>query len=381
MKVCGLITEYNPFHEGHKIHIRKALELSKADCLIAIMSGSFVQRGEPAIIDKFLRAKTAVENGVDLVLELPAIYATANAGDFCKGAVSILNSLNIVKDICFGSKFTCPDPLFSIAKLLIKEENEFKTLLKINIKKGFNYPSAREKAIRFFLPDLPADSLNDANTVLGIEYIKAILELRSEIKPHTYIREKGYQASDIRKKLTDSLFEIEKNRSSFQSVKTKDFISADDLTPMLKYRLLSSDFENIYGVNRTLYNKIKTNLYNFDRFEMLTKQLKTKDITKTHIKRALIHVLLNISSDDMSLLSQNTPSYVRILSCSEKGKELISKTAKYKTIITNPSQAHLIKDEPSRRCFEIDMLSSEIYNSLRAVKYSHMQNEYKVNIF
>lgn len=377
MNICGLITEYNPFHQGHRINIEKAKALTKADYIICLMSGNFVQRGEPAIMDKFSRAEAAVKSGVDLVIELPSVYATANAGNFALGAIGILNSLNIVNSLCFGSKLKDTELLCKIADLLINEDSEFKNRLKKNLKTGMNYPSARAAVILDFLPDIPNDILKDANTLLGIEYITALKKLNSDISPVTYVREKGYQACDIRQ----TLLELEKFRNS--SLNEKHLMRFDDFSLMLQYRLLYEDFKDIYGMTKTLYNKIKKSLDSFDKIESFIDILKTKDITKTHIKRAFIHTLINISSKDMSLFTKNTPNYIRILACSQKGKEvikLIDKASKVK-IITNPKQKNLLESFESLRCFDIDMFASELYNAARAVKYSYRENEYKIKIF
>lgn len=377
MKLCGLITEYNPFHQGHKIHIEKAKALTKADYLISIMSGNFVQRGEPAIMDKFSRAKAAVEAGVDLVIELPTVYATANAGTFAFGAVGILNSLNIVNSLCFGSKLNNTDLLCKLSDLLINESEEFKKQLLQNLKKGMNYPAARAAVLSDFLPGIPYDILKDPNTLLGIEYISALKKLNSDILPVTYVREKGYQATDIRKTLLETVNTYDSSPAE------KHFMCFDDFSLMLHYRLLYEDFKNIYGMTTTLYHKMNNKLDFFDKIDSFIDILKSKDITKTHIKRAFIHTLINISPEDMSLFTKNTPNYIRILAGSKKGKEvikLIAKASKLK-IITNPTQRKLLENFESLRCFDIDLFASKLYHAARAAKYSYKQNEYKVKVF
>lgn len=387
MKICGLITEYNPFHTGHIIHIKKAKELTKADYLISIMSGYFVQRGEPAIMDKFLRAKMAVKYGIDLVIELPTVYALSDAGLFAKGAIHTLNSTQIIDHLCFGSKLNHVGPLYKIANALLNESTEFKSSLKKELKKGLNYPAAREKSLIEHLPDTPQGLLKDANTVLGIEYLKSLIELKSPIKASTYIREPGYQASDIRHKLLSKNTHL--NREIFYEssygkepdYNTEDFISINDLSAMLQYRLLYKDFKEIYGVSSTLYNKINNHMEDFHHIEAFVEKLASKDITKTHIKRAFMHILLNIQSKDMKLIETNPPDYIRILACSDRGKHLIGLIAESLPVITNPNQVENLKNESSKLSLAIDLFASKVYNSARSVKYLNKKNEYRMKIF
>ena len=184
MKVAAIIAEYNPFQNGHKFHIEKTKELTGADYVIAIISGNYVQRGTPAIIDKYSRTEMALSCGVDLVIELPTCYATASAEYFAYGAVSILNQLGIVDYLCFGSECDDIETLHYIAKILISNPPEFSKLLNSYLKKGNSFPKARHLAINDYLgkvdDNIDLDKLNSVlaspNNILGLEYIKALLK-------------------------------------------------------------------------------------------------------------------------------------------------------------------------------------------------------------
>lgn len=367
MKICGLITEYNPFHEGHKIHIDNAKNLSGTDYLVSIMSGSFVQRGEIAVFDKYDRARAAVLAGVDLVIELPTVFATANAGVFAYGAVKTLDALNVVNSICFGSRLDNTDTLYKIAQLLKDEDFTYKSRLKEEIKSGIPYPKARENAITHSLDcmdtEFDGSILSDANTNLGIEYITALKILNSKITPYTYKRKEGYNATDIRKNLISDT----KSRA----------LKLDDLSDMLQYRLLY-DFDNIYGINEFLYNRIKNNLNSFCKIESFVDILKPKSITRSHIKRALLHILLNIKDDDMKSFINLNPDYIKVLCSNNKGKEILSLVSKNSdiNIITGLRNANNIVNPMSRKMLNIDIKAAMIYNSLVASKYGCKKNEY-----
>lgn len=203
MKIVGFITEYNPFHLGHKYHLETSKELSNATHSIAVMSGSFVQRGEPSLVDKWTKAKMAIDSGVDLVVELPFIYSTQSAELFAYGGVSILNSLNIVDYIAFGSENNDLTPLEKIATILIDEPIEFKVKLKEFLDKGYSYSTCRSYAVDYYIKSKNKDDftpykeiLKQSNNILGIEYLKALYRLNSRIKP-IIIKRQGHNYNDL----------------------------------------------------------------------------------------------------------------------------------------------------------------------------------------
>ena len=190
MIVNGIVAEYNPFHNGHKYQLEESRRLTGADYTVIILSGNFVQRGTPALINKHLRTEMALKNGADLVIELPAIYATSSAEFFAMGAVSLLDQLKVVTNLCFGSECGDISLLNRIATILVQEPDDFSAKLKQLLCQGYSYPSARSEALMHYMPSL-ADSNNifrSPNNILGIEYLKALLRRKSPIAPVTVRR-------------------------------------------------------------------------------------------------------------------------------------------------------------------------------------------------
>ena len=185
--IVGLITEYNPFHNGHVYHILKSKKITKSQYTIAVMSGNFVQRGEPAIFNKYVRTLSALLNGVDIVIELPVFYACASADIFAFGAVDILNKTGIVDSLCFGSENGDIDKLYLAAEILSNETDEFKNIIKNEISKGISYPEARLNALSIFTGK-NMSYLSSPNNILSVEYLKALIKIKSRIKPYSIKR-------------------------------------------------------------------------------------------------------------------------------------------------------------------------------------------------
>ncbi len=193
MKVCGVIAEYNPFHNGHAYHIEESKKKTGADAVVCVMSGNFVQRGVPALFDKWTRAEMALKNGVDLVVELPTYYATASAEFFAQGGIGLLDSMGVVDVLSFGAKTEDLDTLKRIANILYLEPEEYKDLLKAELKKGFSYPAARSTALKVFTKKefdskYITEILLDANNILAVEYLKALMYNNSLIQPQIILR-------------------------------------------------------------------------------------------------------------------------------------------------------------------------------------------------
>lgn len=208
MNVTGIITEYNPFHQGHAYHLAESRRITGADYVIAVMSGDFVQRGTPAMMEKRKRAQMALHAGVDLVLELPSAHALGSAEYFAAGAVSLLNGLGVVTDLCFGSEQGELAPFLEIAPILNQEPAHFREALQTALREGCSYPQARAQAlircgsacpgaISLEAAELEA-FLSSPNNILGLEYCKALLRTDSPIRPHTLLRKgAGYHASAL----------------------------------------------------------------------------------------------------------------------------------------------------------------------------------------
>lgn len=406
MKVLGIVAEFNPFHNGHKYLIEEAKKQTGAEACIIVMSGNFVQRGEVALMDKFSRARIAVSNGVDIVIELPAHISTASAEGFAFGAVSLLHQLNIVDSIAFGAETDNFELLDTISGLLLNETDEFKLQIKKLCEEGNSYPLARTKAIIDTLPDNIKDeafeALNSPNSILAIEYLKALKRLNSEITPVPILRiGSGYNdtsfsnfssATGIRQFLRNenNINECvpEQAHEQMKTYSTdRGFIFEEDIFPALINKLMTSDKDelcNYLDSNEFIANRILKNIYNIKSYEDLISTLSSKDYTLSRIKRVLVHILLGL---DKSILSNNDykdyeAGYARVLACNnEKLLSQLCKNAEIPVIVKASSQIELL-DEINRKHFENDLRANNIYQGIITAKYNRIPlNEFQQNIF
>lgn len=396
MNLLGLIVEYNPFHNGHKYHLEKSKEITNATHTVAIMSGSFLQRGEPALFDKYTRAEMAVKNGVDLVIELPTLYACQSAEIFSHGAVATLNSLNCVNSLCFGSEEGNIDILQTISEILVKEPSDFKITLKNFLDEGIVFPVARSKALYEYIKnnhllELSEDELqqvlNSSNNILGIEYIKSLIKLNSSIKPYTITRiASKYNSTDIesnicsataiRNSLKDNtdlkLIENVVPLHTFNEINHKINTNFNPVFDYMFYDLLSStiirDVDNLtkyFEVNEGIENKIYSNVFTSKNLEELINSTKSKRYTMTKIKRTLNNILLGINRDDVIKVKDlDRVPYIRILAFNNKGREIIKKikTSSDIEIITKFSKISHVDDPIFDTLIKYDLKSSNMYN-------------------
>lgn len=396
MNLLGLVVEYNPFHNGHKYHLEKSKEITNATHTVAIMSGSFLQRGEPALFDKYTRAEIAVKNGVDLVIELPTLYACQSAEIFSHGAVATLNSLNCVNSLCFGSEEGNIDILQTISEILVKEPSDFKITLKNFLDEGIVFPVARSKALYEYIKnnhllELSEDKLqqvlNSSNNILGIEYIKSLIKLNSSIKPYTITRiASKYNSTDIesnicsataiRNSLKDNtdlkLIENVVPLHTFNEINHKINTNFNPVFDYMFYDLLSStiirDVDNLtkyFEVNEGIENKIYSNVFTSKNLEELINSTKSKRYTMTKIKRTLNNILLGINRDDVIKVKDlDRVPYIRILAFNNKGREIIKKikTSSDIEIITKFSKISHVDDPIFDTLIKYDLKSSNMYN-------------------
>lgn len=379
MKTAGIIAEYNPFHMGHKYHIEQTKKITNADKIIVIMSGNYVQRGEPAIIDKWTRAKMALLNGADIVIELPSIYSSSSAEFFALSSVGLLNSLNVVDCICFGSENTDIEQMYKTAELLTDEPTEYKNLLKSELDKGLVFPAARAKAIKNYL-DIDSSFLDTPNNILGIEYIKALIKLNSNIKPFTILRNTaGYHSTDIsmniasatairlalknnsieniKQVIPENCFEILKNNLDINSVP----VFYDNFSMILQYKLRTMSpkkLSNILDVNEGLENRILETAYSNFLISGIVNKVKTKRYTYTKIQRAILHILLDITQNDfLEFNSNGFCQYARILGFRKESQDLLSLITKKSTI---PVIINIKKDSNTLTSLRYKMFEQEI---------------------
>ncbi len=421
MKVVGLITEYNPFHNGHLYHIEKAKKVTGADTVIVIMSGDYVQRGTPAIMPKRLRCEMALKCGASAVFELPVCYATGSAELFATGAVSFLDQLGIVDCLCFGSECNDLSLLDSIAEFLCTEPETYKSALRDGLKQGLSFPSARQHALEKTLPSSQCmEIIKNPNNILGIEYLKALKRLRSSIKPYTIERKgagyhdtdlhKGYSsASAIRSLLAYSSESIgSENYSSYDNTplhnildKLEEQVPKDclqilkddhhityplyqnDFSLLLKYKLLNKtakDLIRYMDVSEELANRICNQMEYYFNFKQFSERLKTKELTQTRITRALLHIMLGIKKEQVkTYIKGGIHHYARILGIRKECAPLLGTLSVSCSlpIIVNPSRTDQISTVGKAMLFQ-DILASNLYNSVITDKYkTPYQNEYK----
>ncbi|KUO70076.1 MAG: hypothetical protein APF77_24705 [Clostridia bacterium BRH_c25] len=391
MKVVGIISEYNPFHNGHKYHIQAAKEACGADYTVCIMSGSFVQRGEPAIFDKWSRAQTAVMNGADLVMELPVVYACQPAEIFALGAVKIFDSMGIIDYICFGSELGDTDTLHQLAKLLNNEPDAFKQLLRTQLTQGISYPKAVSKALSSYLGEEEQahtdDILRNPNNVLGIEYIKALMTMNSTIEPVAVKRiASGYSdtgitsdiasatairleisANGISEKVRQSIPENSVGIIEASVASNRHPLYLNDFSDILLYRLRlidEAELRKYINVREGIENRLKKHAQTCTSSEELIEAVKTKRYTRTYIQRLLCHLLLDIQKSDIALFKEiNCPAYIRVLAFNENGTKLIKEIKKCSPYPVISKVADFrCPDERIKRMFDYDILSTDIYN-------------------
>lgn len=381
MNTVGLITEYNPFHYGHLLHLNESKKLTNADVSIAVMSGNFVQRGEPALLDKWHRAKMAVLNGVDLVIELPTAYACQSAEYFAIGSILTLSSLPFVNNFCFGSECGDLDILDKIATLLVNETPEFKSHLKEKLDEGLSYPVARNDAIKHSLKEDLDDVLRNSNNILGIEYLKALKITNSHLVPHTLKRvgneynsitlnQSINSATAIRKNIFDNGLDSTKNfvpESTFLILneflnKFGRFNHIDNYSSIINYIIMSnplfleSTIDNEIGLSQRFFKFAQQ----FTSASELLLNVKTKRYTATRLQRMLINQLLNTNYDSFKELYLNKPNYIRILGASSNGLDYLNKAKKIMDIpiITNYSKNKNIHDD---FFLSLDAKAAQIY--------------------
>ena len=370
MKVTGIIAEYNPFHQGHAYHLSRARELTGADRVLVVMGGNFMQRGEPAIIDKYTRTEMALRNGADLVLELPAASATGSAEYFAEGAVELLDASGVVNELCFGSELGELEPLEKAAELLLEEPEDYQELLRTELKKGKTFPEARETALSAFLPE--QSLLASPNNILAIEYIKALKQRKSSIRPLTIQRLGSYHGEDgqpagaphtVSGNLPESfasastircqLHTLEKQivtsceQPAFGSLMTalakelpsssfgllKDVLLADrlvhaeDFSLPLHYRLMQAkeplEFSVYLDVSEELSRRIYSLRQEFTGWNAFLDLVRTRQYTRSRVSRALLHILLDIRQEEVL-----PPTHLRVLGFRREASDLLSEIKK-----------------------------------------------------
>jgi len=348
MRICGIISEYNPFHSGHAHHLKMTRELSQCDYIVCLMSGSFTQRGEPAIFDKWTRAQAAVQSGADLVIELPALFALQSAEGFAKGGIRLLNALNI-RDFSFGSEYTNLDVLNKIAHTLIKEPPRYRFKLKSNLNQGMSFPAARADALSNYLIDATvSEIISGSNSILGIEYLKANLSLkRNKLHPiivkrigsdyneptlsHSFSSATAIRKSILLNGLTNDMHENipDASYALYRSIIDSDYIPVnmdlffkEIIYSINKYSV--HDITDLPDVSEGLENRIKKVAGSAKSYSELVQLIKSKRYTQTRIQRILCCLLLGINKSHINYANTHLPESVKILAYKKNSNALLS---------------------------------------------------------
>ena len=388
--VVGLIVEYNPFHNGHLHHIQEIDKLFEDNIKIAVMSGDFVQRGEPSLINKFEKTKIALSQGIDIVIELPTFYSTQNAEIFAKGSVNILDKLSC-SYIVFGSESNELNKLKRIATISMTKE--FELSLREFLAEGFSYPTAFSKAL--------FDEKLGSNDILALEYLKAIRNLNSKIEAYCIKREKtGYydaqkdnfaSASYIRKVLLDSNETKENKLNRIKNLVPEfsykileenfgAFLCLSDFYDLMKYNIIKnhSTLKNIQDLEVGLENRLyKYSLENLS-FEDFFNEVLTKRITISRLQRILLHSLFNLTENITEKVKNKVP-FVKILGFSARGQEYLNylkKAENYneRKILTSNRNLKEILNEEEIELFNFNELCSQIYR----IKSSYINIGYPI---
>jgi len=388
MNVVGIIAEYNPMHNGHIYHIKKAKELANADYAIVIMSGSFTEQGNIALINKLDRAKIAIENGADLVIELPTIYAVSSAENFAYGAVNILNSLGIITHLAFGAEAEDILDLEKVASIYLKNKNEIIIKSKEYSKQGINSAAAYSKALSEFLDNSTTIDFSLPNNILAIEYLKALKTLKSQIKPvlvhrctschnEQEIANSSIYASStsIRNALANSEYPLEQKLQKIQSVipkNTYDYLALnkfnmnEDMWKILKYEIIklnAKGLKNIQEVTEGLENKLYKQALTCKSYNEFIFSIKSKRYTLSKIKRICVYILLGITKQEYKMLSN--VYYARVLKVKETSTQLLSNiinnnSCKLITKITDKILDNL--DDKTKESLKLDILANNLFN-------------------
>ena len=401
-KVLGIIAEYNPFHNGHLYHLETSKKLTDADYTVAIISGNFTQRGSTSIVDKWSKTKMALENGIDLVIELPVLYSISSAENFADGAIKILNSLGIVDYLSFGAETSDISILNNIANILCSEHEEYKNLLSIELEKGLSFPKARENALLDYIKNtddnVPENRIIDfekyskvlssPNNILGIEYLKALKKYKSSIKPVCISRFKSeYNSSSFSENIASAtaIRELIKNKN-FDTIKNViplesysilvDCINSGCIVPDLNcfekeiiYTLRKMSIEEIASIpdiSEGLEFSIKKAVNSCNNINNFLDIVKSKRYTITRLQRILLYALLGISKEDMQLSKKVEKPYVRVLGFNDNGKKLVSEIATKNPELKLITSVKKFVDSNSNKDLQIifakDVLATDVYS-------------------
>ena len=405
MHIVGLITEYNPFHNGHLHHLQESLRITGADASVAVMSGHFLQRGEPALVDKWVRTEMALAAGVDLVLELPFPFACNSAPHFALGAVQTLNALGVVDALCFGSEAGEIAPLQTVAQLLVEKSQEIEVGTRELLRCGVSYPAARAEVLSKLSPDLPLEMMASPNNILGIEYLRALQTTSSQMHAFTISRlGADYHSTDISghiasatgiRKLISEGGNVDNLLPTvcselLQAALDEGFRSDPERIFTALQTLLLQEVESLRGIYHVadgLEQRLVDAAMTATSYAELADAVKSRQWTLTRIQRLLTYVLLQVSNEEMRGFLQQGPMYLRLLGATSKGREVLAKARSKKSLpmISDPARAkanlrRFYKSQPdsgrmAERMLACDLRATRLYGLLQTTRQRVHRNQ------
>ena len=372
MKKTGIICEYNPFHNGHM------KQLQGLESTVCLMSGNYVQRGEPAILDKYVRAKAAVLCGASLVLELPLTYVLRSAEGFAAGGVDVFNRLGCMDALCFGCETETPEKIWNTAQLLLKPE--FSPVLKEELSKGVSFPAARQKALETMGAD--ASVLEKPNDILAVEYCKALLRSKSGMKPVMIHREGNYHSSAEKDNPSAASLRTMDNWEGyvpepawevFKTASRCDIIKGERAWLARLRAMREDEFEALPFGSEGLWRKVMAACREEGSLEAVIEASKSKRYTRTRIMRMLLCAYLGITDRQL----QQPAPYVRVLAFDRKGQEILHETRRSGQIPV----IHAGEDGPDPEYRELERRASDLYGLFQTGKVSPGGREKAARVF
>lgn len=385
MKFCATIAEYNPLHNGHLKHIEYIKNELKAENLVVVMSGNFTQRGEPAVLNKFKRARQAIIAGADAVIELPTVFATANAELFASGGIKTINSMGIVDGICFGAENGNKSDFISLASALNSETKDFKKTLKDYLSGGISLAKAKFLTVQSLYGNMFDESLmNSPNNILGLEYTKAILKTNPDMDIFPMLREGDHNdltlkkgitsATSIRKAIKEGKFrKTKKCMPPYVYRELEDYpFEADKITMAKIITSSAEELAKISDCTEGLENRIKAlakDNFNIDKY---VEKVATKRYPATRIRRILTANLLGIE-ESFIFDALSSPLYIKVLAV-KKDSDVLPLICEKATVpvLTRKSDADKLK-KTALACFNKDVLANDLYNLFK----NERENEHK----
>lgn len=383
MRACGIIAEYNPFHNGHAYQLQKAKELSGADVMVVCMSGNFLQRGEPAIVDKWSRAQMALEAGADIVIELPVAFSVQPADYFARGAVALFQSMQ-VDAFSFGAESGQAKDFIDAAHAYYEKESEIDAAFQEMKGSGETYPQTIQKAIRSVLPDLHLD-LSQPNNTLGFSYAKensqydhpmeifVVPRKSAQHRDEELGEEMFSSATAIRRKMLDDTYSLDDlssfvPESTLKGLKDEEFYQWEKLWPLLKYQLMVqplSDLQEIYQMSEGIEYRLKEMVVESHSMNEFLEKIKSKRNTWTRMQRLMVYTLLQMKETEMQEQIKH-PKAIHLLGFTTTGRKYLKE---YRKEITLPVLSNV--NRYNKEEWSFDIRAGEIYRLMNDVKIDH----------